>query len=52
MALSVHLCVGDGPRKQRLQSLDELELAGAYYLESAVVQALTILINSNAMKGM
>ncbi|RLM91348.1 Ubiquitin carboxyl-terminal hydrolase 2 [Panicum miliaceum] len=42
---------GDGPRKQRLQSLDELELAGAYYLESAVVQALTILINSNAMKG-
>lgn len=43
---------GDGPRKQLMQSLDELGLAGAYRLELAVGRALFHLIRSSAMNGM
>uniref|UniRef100_R7WD83 Ubiquitinyl hydrolase 1 n=1 Tax=Aegilops tauschii TaxID=37682 RepID=R7WD83_AEGTA len=40
----------DGSRKQMVQTLDELEVGGAYYLEGVVVEALTALLEESAMK--
>lgn len=42
----------DGSRKQMVQTLDELEVGGAYYLEKFVVAALTALLEQSAMKDM
>ena len=35
-----------------VQTLDELEVGGAYYLEEVVVAALTALLEQSAMKDM
>ena len=45
-------CHVDGPRKQLVQNLDELEVGGAYYLEEFVMLALTSLLKKSGMKDM